>query len=276
MIKINRKKKTAALMKTHAHHEGEEGGGGGDDHAHNGNETPAGMAHQLIDKRKTHLIKKLNNAKEHLPVADVIEIKRNEEIDDAIKRMLFETSLLPTIRGQEGKLISEYHQILVYCAQNGHWEGALKVYETLGQRHIPATFPTTFTTMLLACKNAKPFPNHELVYPILEEAEACGFALTREFYHSAMDVFRAAGHWRRAISVFNRMGASGINPTTHTYSLLEQSGAAAKNSDPSEVYAALTYAGVPAYLSYTAATACAQKRRPTDVGPIADWLGKDV
>ena len=38
----------------------------------------------------------------------------------------------------------------------------------------------------------------------------------------------------------------------------------------------MKYAGVPAYLSYTAAAANALNRTAADEGPVADWLGADL
>lgn len=236
----------------------------------------SGMAHLVVDERREAAHRKLNKAKQGLPPSREVVSHVEEDVEYAISRMMHEASEIPSMRGKEGKLSGAYHNILVYCAGYGHWEGALRVYAKLSERRIPATFPATYSTMLQSFKYAKPRPKSELVLPLLEEAEECGFQLTREFYHSAMDVFRAAGHWRRAISIFNRMAASGIVPTTHTYSLLEKSGAAARNADPEEVYNALTFAGVPSYLSYTSATACALRRKPKDEGPTADWLGKAV
>lgn len=238
--------------------------------------TPAGLAHLLIDTKRKEAMEKLERAKEKLPPINEVAPEGEADMKYAVSRMMFEASQIPAMRGKEGTLSAAYHQILVYCAGYGNWRGALQVYAKLSERRIPATFPATYTTIMQAFKNAKPQPKSDLVIPLLLEAEACGFQLTREFYHSAMDVFRAAGHWRRAISIFNRMAASGINPTTMTYSLLEKSGASARNADPEEVYNALTFAGVPSYLSYTAATACALRRKPIDEGPTADWLGKAV
>jgi len=236
----------------------------------------AGMAHLLIDSKRQEAKDKMKRALEKLPPAKEVPKNEQEDVEYAISRMMFEASQIPSMRGNQGIIAAAYHNILVYCAGYGNWKGALKVYAKLSERKIPATFPATYTTMLQAFKHSKPNPKSELVLPLLEEAEACGFQLTREFYHAAMDVFRAAGHWRRSISIFNRMAASGINPTTHTYSLLEKSGASAKSADPEEVYHALNFAGVPSYLSYTAATACAMRRKPRDEGPTADWLGKDL
>lgn len=238
--------------------------------------TAAGMAHLVVDERRQATMEKLKRASEGLPPPKQVPKGACEDVEYAISRMMHEASEIPSMRGKDGVLTAAYHNILVYCAAFGNWEGSLRVYAKLSERRIPATFPATFSTILQAFKHAKPRPKSELVLPLLEEAEACGFQLTREFYHAAMDVFRAAGHWRRAISIFNRMAASGIVPTTYTYSLLEKSGASARNADPEEVYNALTFAGVPSYLSYTSATACALRRRPKDEGPTADWLGKAV
>jgi pentatricopeptide repeat protein len=143
----------------------------------------------------------------------------------------------------EARLGMDYHRVLVYCATRGDWRGALRVYRTLSDRRLPPTYPTTFQTVLLAAKNAKPRAASALVVPVMEEVEACGFAPTRELYHSAMDVCRAAGHWRQALALFSRMTAGGVNPTTHTYALLEQAGALARATEPVEVYSAMTYSG---------------------------------
>ena len=84
-----------------------------------------------------------------------------------------------------------------------------------------------------------------------------------------MDVCRAGGHWRRALQLFNRMSHQGIPPTTHTYALLQQAGAAARNSEAHEVYEAMKYAGIPAYLSYTAAAAKAFAYNVADQGKVS-------
>ena len=146
----------------------------------------------------------------------------------------------------------------------------------VAEKRLAVPFPQAFIAMLRAAKNATPQPASGVCLPLLEEVEACGHTVTRELYHLAMDVCRAAGHWRRALQIFNRMSHQGIPPTTHTYALLEQAGAAARNSEPHEVYEAMKYAGVPAYLSYTAATAKAMAFHKADEGKVADWLGRST
>mgnify|MGYP001965496988 CR=1 FL=1 len=146
----------------------------------------------------------------------------------------------------------------------------------VAEKRLAVPFPQAFIAMLRAAKNATPQPASGVCLPLLEEVEACGHTVTRELYHLAMDVCRAGGHWRRALQIFNRMSHQGIPPTTHTYALLEQAGAAARNSEPHEVYEAMKYAGVPAYLSYTAATAKAMAFHKADEGKVADWLGRST
>lgn len=55
-----------------------------------------------------------------------------------------------------------------------------------------------------------------------------------------------------------------VTPTTHTYSLLHLIGRTARD-DPTVVYEAFKFAGVPSYLAYTAASANANEYIP----PIA-------
>jgi pentatricopeptide repeat protein len=242
-----------------------------------GGNTPAGLAHQVIDQRRNQAQERLLAAKEALPPpATPPEPDGDPEGDDSVTRQLFEAGQVVAFRGNEAALATQYHHIMVWCAHRGDWRGAFKVYHALSDRHLPARYPLTFTTLLLAAKNAKPHAATQLVVPVMEEAETCGFALTREVFHAAIDVCRAGGHWRRALGVFNRMSAAGIAPSTHTYALLEQAGAAARGAEPAEVYEAMTFAGVPAYLSYTAAAARALNRAPLDEGPTADWIGASV
>ena len=74
-------------------------------------------------------------------------------------------------------------------------------------------------------------------------------------YNSVIDVCGAAGHWRRALMVLNRMTHRGVAPNTNTYALLVRAGAEARGSEPSEVYSAMAMVGVPEFLAYTAGTA---------------------
>ena len=75
-------------------------------------------------------------------------------------------------------------------------------------------------------------------------------------YNAVVDVCRAAGHWRRALMVLNRMSHRGVAPNTHTYALLVRAGAGARGgAEPAEVYSAMALVGVPEFLAYTAGTA---------------------
>ena len=241
-----------------------------------GGETPAGRAHAAVDAPREELLVRLRRAKANLPTLppekETVDVSGDAELDGYLRDM----ALCDTSRGREAAVATDYHRILTWCSQHGNWKGALRVYRSFTERRIPASYPTTFVALLVAAKNASPRPASSLVVPVLEEAEACGFAPTRELYHSAIDVCRQAGNWRQALSLFNRMVAGGIDPTTHTYALLEQAGAKAFNTEAAEVFTAMTYAGVPAYLSYTAAGARALNRVASDTGPIADWLGSSV
>ena len=259
-----------------------------------GGETPAARAHRAVDGRRLEVTEKMKRASAHLPPSkdDTLasrevdfnnesssrhKSRRGSKVESPVDRMLSELSGVVPGRGSDkARLAMDYHRALVYCAAEGDWRGALRVYRTLSDRRLPCTYPTTFQTLLSAAKNAKPHAASSLVMPIMEEAEACGFAPTRELYHSAMDVCRAAGHWRQALALFNRMTAGGLNPTTQTYALLEQAGALAKSTEPTEVYSAMTYSGVPAYLSYTAAAARVLNRSSSDTGPVADLVGGSV
>ena len=258
-----------------------------------GGETPAARAHRAFDGRRLEVTEKLKRAGAHLPpsqdAAALGELtvvsgnsgrnisRRGVEVESPVDRMLSELSGVVAGRGSdEARLAMDYHRALIYCAAEGDWRGALRVYRTLSDRRLPCTYPTTFQSLLSAAKNAKPHAASSLVVPIMEEVEACGFAPTRELYHSAMDVCRVAGHWRQALALFNRMTAGGLNPTTQTYALLEQAGTLAKATEPTEVYSAMTYSGVPAYLSYTAAAARVLNRLSSDTGPVADLVGASI
>jgi len=242
-------------------------------------DTPAELAHRLVDDRREASVAKLREARANLPAPPTPAGHRDAEGDVALARMLAEAGRMADVlvgRGEEARVAMSFHHCMVFAAGRGNWRGALQAYRAMSSRKLPSTFPTTFQTLLLAAKNCQPQSASFMVLPIMEEAEACGFALTREVYHSAMDVCRVAGHWRQALALFNRMTAGGIDPTTQTYALLQQAGALANNTEPAMVYSAMTYAGVPAYLSYTAASARAMNRTGTDEGPISDWLGATV
>ncbi len=79
--------------------------------------------------------------------------------------------------------------------------------------------------------------------------------LSVSVYNAVIDVCGAAGHWRRALMVLNRMTHRGIPPNTITFELLVRAGAQARGSEPSEVYSAMAMVGVPEFLAYTAGTA---------------------
>mmetsp|Transcript_5090 Transcript_5090/g.11926 ORF Transcript_5090/g.11926 Transcript_5090/m.11926 type:complete len:641 (-) Transcript_5090:119-2041(-) len=242
-----------------------------------GGVTPASLAHKAVDSRKRQAQERLRGARAALPPpATEPPPLRDEQGDVALERMLSELAEQPITRDSEAAIATDYFRVLTYAAGRGHWRGALRVYKTMGDRRLPAAYPTTYQQLFLAAKLAKPLPAVALVLPLLEEVEMCGFACGREIYHSAMDVCRAAGHWRRALTLLSRMTASGLDPTTHTYGIISQAGASARHADPAEVYAAMTLAGVPAYLSYTAAAARATSRYSVDRGPVADWLGTTV
>ena len=85
------------------------------------------------------------------------------------------------------------------------------------------------------------------------EMQRQGFDIDVKMFNTVMDTCRRAGHWRRALTVFQSMKEFGVSPNTATYSVISDACAAAKLEDAPTVYEAMKYAGVPEYLAYTAA-----------------------
>mmetsp|Transcript_49105 Transcript_49105/g.139064 ORF Transcript_49105/g.139064 Transcript_49105/m.139064 type:complete len:382 (+) Transcript_49105:1356-2501(+) len=238
-------------------------------------EKPVNLAKEVnarLESQKQQLREQMKTASKLLPRQADKEPPKTDPETAAMVERLRKTHVS---RCNHRLVSAEHHIVLARCATQGDWRTALWVYELGASKHIRPSMPATFSTLLLACKNADP-PESAATLPLLEEVEAQGHAVTRELYHSAIDVCRAAGHWRRALQIFNRMSHQGLEPTTHTYTLLEQAGAAAKVESAAEVYDAMKFAGVPAYLSYTAAAANALNRTAADEGPVADWIGADL
>lgn len=158
------------------------------------------------------------------------------------------------------------HRFLVECSIAGEWKLALKGYRAQVGKGLAPT-DRTWRVLLRACKIGHAPPAH--AFAILEEIEAQTCARSGRdglvdvsVYNAVIDICGAAGAWRRALQVFNRLRHHGIAPNTHTYSCI-MAAAVGVNADSTEVYEGLKYAGIPEYIAYTAATAHALSWRPT-------------
>ena len=176
---------------------------------------------------------------------------------EAVGATLAALGRLRIARDNAESVVAQYRKALIARANAGDHSGALRLFRDMSVRGLSPDL-RVFLQLITACKNATPVASERAV-EVLDQLTSQGLDLGVEVFNAVLDVCRLAGHWRRGLMVFNKMSRhEQAVPNTHTYSLLVASGARS-NDDPTEVYSAMKFAGVPEYIAYSAAAGRASR-----------------
>lgn len=156
----------------------------------------------------------------------------------------------------------EFHEMLAFCAAEGAWQDAFKVYGAMLQCRVPPEDMTykvrpacpavvavggssrcvcvshararPLQSMIAACKHATPV-NSAAAVAVLAEMRRRGHPLKATMFNRAIDACRLSGAWRRGLTVFQAMVEAGCQPSTATYQALGEACAKAPIEDAPDV-----------------------------------------
>ena len=107
----------------------------------------------------------------------------------------------------------------------------------------------TFQVLMLTCKNSVPCQAAKAIR-IFAEMTTMKVKPTRAHFNTAVGVCWKAREWRRALQIFKRMNACGVEANTAMYEILSSACATAPIEDAPAVYEAMKFTGVPEYFCY--------------------------